>query len=83
MFRDEFDPGGVVERVEKSGIRYTLPLFLVWTFSTFALWREGRKEKKRERKEKERGKETKEEKTTSYAYTLTFPRSLGTYLTLL
>lgn len=54
MFRDEFDPGGVVERVEKSGIRYTLPLFLVCFFFQLSLSGEKEGKKKEGKKGKKR-----------------------------
>lgn len=74
MFRDEFDPGGVVERVKKSGTPYLYFWFAF--FSTFVVWREGRKEEGR--KEKKELRKERENYLMRIPF-LTFPRSLGTW----
>lgn len=75
MFRDEFDPGGV-ERM-KSQVHLTF-IFDLDFFNFHCM--ERKKKRKEEGEKRGREKEGKKEKTTSYAYTLTFPRSLGTLL---
>lgn len=77
MSRDEFDPGGVVERMKIIIIDF---FFLFAFFDIRCMERKNRTGEYERERERERRKEGKRE--LPYVYTLTFPQSLLTYLTL-
>lgn len=81
MFRDEFDPGGVVERVKKNQVYLTF----IFDLDVFQLSlcgeKEGKKRRGRGKKEERRkGTKVRKRKLCMRIPFLTFPRSLSTLL---